>query len=48
MFNKVVYFYIKGYYVDFNRKVFNEVLINISLLKFYSLKLINSLDIFPL
>jgi hypothetical protein len=48
MFNKVVYFYIKGRYIDFNRKVFNKVLINISILKFRSLKLINSLNIFPL
>jgi hypothetical protein len=46
--NKVVYFYIKGRYIDFNKKVFGEVLINTGILKFYKLKLINSLDIFPL
>lgn len=46
MSNRVVYFYIKGYYVDFNRKVFSKVLINTGILKFRSLKPINSLNIF--
>ena len=46
--NRVVYFYIKGRYVNFNRKVFGEVPINIGILKFRSLKPINSLNIFPL
>ena len=46
--DKVIYFYIKGYYVDFNRKVFGEVLINIGILKFRRLKPINSLNVFPL
>jgi hypothetical protein len=48
MSNKVVYFYIKGRYINFNRKVFGKVFINIGILKFYSLKPINSLNIFPL
>jgi hypothetical protein len=46
--DRVVYFYIKGYYIDFNRKVFGEVLINIGILKFCGSKPINSLDVFPL
>jgi hypothetical protein len=48
MSNRVVYFYIKGRYVDFNRKVFSEVPINMGILKFCGLKLINSLDVSPL
>jgi hypothetical protein len=48
MSDRVVYFYIKGYYVDFNRKVFSEVLISISILKFCRLTPINSLNIFLL
>ncbi|KAH8742368.1 hypothetical protein F5882DRAFT_313582, partial [Hyaloscypha sp. PMI_1271] len=46
--NRVIYFYIKGYYVDFNRKVFGKVPINIGILKFRGLKPINSLNVFPL
>jgi hypothetical protein len=34
MFNGVAYFYIRGRYIDFNRKVFGEVPINIGILKF--------------
>ena len=48
MSNKVVYFYIKGYYVDFNKKVFSKAPINIGILKFYRLKPINSLNVFLL
>ena len=48
MFNRVIYFYIKGRYINFNRKVFGKVLINTGILKFRGLKLINSLNIFPL
>jgi len=44
----VVYFHIKGRYVDFNGKVFGEVLIDTGILKFRGLKPINSLDVFPL
>ncbi len=46
--NRVVYFYIKGRYIDFNGKVFSEVPINIGILKFCGSKLINSLNVFPL
>jgi hypothetical protein len=44
----VVYFYIKGRYIDFNRKVFSKVPINTGILKFRGLKPINSLNVFPL
>jgi hypothetical protein len=46
--DRVVYFYIKGCYIDFNGKIFDKVPINIGILKFYRLKPINSLDVFPL
>jgi hypothetical protein len=44
----VVYFHIKGRYVDFNGKVFGEVPIDTGILKFRGSKPINSLDVFPL
>lgn len=44
----VVYFHIKGRYVDFNGKVFGEVPIDTGVLKFRGSKPINSLDVFPL
>lgn len=44
----MVYFHIKGRYVDFNGKVFGKVPINTGILKFRGSKPINSLDIFPL
>jgi hypothetical protein len=34
MSNKVAYFYIRGRYIDFDKKVFGEVLINMGILKF--------------
>jgi len=43
-----VYFYIRGRYVDFDGKVFGEVLIDIGILKFRGSKPINSLDVFSL
>ncbi len=46
--NRVIYFYIKGHYIDFNKKVFNKIPINIDILKFYKLKTINSLNVFLL
>ena len=42
------YFYIKERYLDFDRKVFSKVYIVIRILKFRGLKLITSLDVFPL
>ena len=44
----VVYFHIKGRYVDFNGKVFGEVPIDTGILKFRGSKPINSLAVFPL
>jgi hypothetical protein len=44
----VVYFHIKGRYVDFNGKVLGEVPINTGIMKFRGSKPINSLDVFPL
>ena len=43
-----MYFYIRGRYVDFDGKVFGEVLIDIGILKFRGSKPINSLDVFSL
>jgi hypothetical protein len=48
MSDGVVYFHIKGHYVDFNGKVFGEVSIDTGILKFRGSKPINSLDVFPL
>jgi hypothetical protein len=48
MSNKVIYFYIRGHYIDFDKKVFSEVFINMGILKFRGSKPINSLNIFPL
>jgi hypothetical protein len=46
--DRVIYFHIKGRYVDFNGEVFGKVLINTGILKFRGLKPINSFDVFPL
>jgi hypothetical protein len=44
----VKYFYIGYYYLDFNRKVFGEVLTILRIKKFYRIRRINSLGVFPL
>jgi hypothetical protein len=44
----VIYFHVKGRYVDFNGRVFGEVPIDTGILKFRGSKPINSLDVFPL
>lgn len=44
----VVYFHIKGRYIDFDGKVFGEVPVDTGILKYRGSKPINSLDVFPL
>jgi hypothetical protein len=46
--NEVVYFHIRGRYVDFDRKIFGEITLDTGILKFRRSKPINSLDVFPL
>jgi hypothetical protein len=44
--DRVEYFYIRGCYVDFDKKIFSKVFIQIRILKFRGSKPINSLDVF--
>ena len=45
---RVKYFYVKVYYLDFNKKVFRETLSKYTIKKFRRAKQITTLEIFPL
>ncbi|KAH8751488.1 hypothetical protein BGZ57DRAFT_774900, partial [Hyaloscypha finlandica] len=44
----VEYFYIKARYLDFDKKVFRETLSKYTIKKFYRVKEITILEVFPL
>ena len=45
---RVKYFYVKARYLDFDRKVFREILSEYTIKKFRRAKQITTLEIFPL
>jgi hypothetical protein len=46
--NGVEYFHIEGRYLDFNKEVFSETLVEARISRFRKVKPINALGLFPL